>query len=404
MLLKNCRYVVTQNDNRDILENVDIKIEDGRITRIGTVEGEGTDCIDCSERIVMPGLMNCHTHLGITHLRGVSDDAELHEWLTEVNRREKEFTDADIERGNYLGITESLRSGTTSVVDMFFKEHLAEKAAVDLGVRLFCGNSILLEHPLAENDVRVPNPSHPRVTYCLCPHAIYTTNEELLRRVRDVAQESGTRIMIHLSETRKERADCKRERGVLPVEYLYRVGLLGPSVLLVHCNWLTKGEMDLIAKHDTKVVHWPQSNMKLAGGSCMPVRELLQRGVIVALGTDSSASNNSLDLFREMHVAALLHKHHYWDPTVTGAQDLLDMATRNGAVVLGRDDLGMVQEGTTADLITLDLRDVNLQPHSRERVVSHLVYAANGQNVSEVIVDGRLLIKDKTYERTYEPD
>jgi 5-methylthioadenosine/S-adenosylhomocysteine deaminase len=186
---------------------------------------------------------------------------------------------------------------------------------------------------------------------------------------------------------------------MLPVEYLDHIGFLGPDVLIAHAVWLTKRELDILAKRNVKVVHCPQSNMKLAGGGVMPLREMRERGITVALGTDSAASNNSLDMFREMHTCALLHKHHYWDPTAAAAQDVLDMATVQGAKVLGNDRIGSIEEGKLADVITLDATELNLQPLKKERIISHLVYAANGCNVAEVIVDGKLLLKDRKFVR-----
>jgi len=378
-----------------VLENVDILIENSTIRAIGK-NLEGEPVIDCSARVVLPGLINCHTHLGMTTLRGVSDDKELKEWLTDVQEREAHFTDATIQEGNYLGIAEALRSGTTTIVDTFFREELAGNVAEELGIRFYGAPGILNNHPLADTSLTLPTSSG-RITYCFGPHAIYTTDESTLKAVRKAATEQKALIMIHLSETRKERADCKRERGLLPVEYLESIGFLGRDVLLVHCTWLTKRELDMIKQHNAKVVHCPESNMKLAGGSCMPVQEMLERGITVALGTDGVVSNNNLDMFREMHVAALLHKHHYWDPTVTPAQQILDMATVNGAKALGRTDIGRIHPEMKADIITLDLNDLNLQPHDATRIVSHLIYAASGMNVAEVIIDGTLIIKEKVF-------
>lgn len=402
MLLKNCRYVVTQNSRREILENVDILVEGNRISSIAK-DLDGEDAIDCSERIVMPGLVNAHAHLGMTHLRGISDDDELAEWLERVWAQEREFTEEDILRGSYLGIVESLRSGTTAIADMYFREQLAGEAAQSLGARLIGFETLMDVHPLSRKTLDPPEDSG-RVTYGLGPHSIYAADERLLKQVSDRAREKGLLVQVHLSETRKERAEFRARTGMLPAEYLDKIGFLSKSVLLVHCNWLTKGEIDRIAKSGASVVHCPRSNMKLAGGSVMPLKEMRERNITVCLGTDSAASNNSLDLFSEMRTAALLHKHHYWDPAILGAQETLDLATCNAASAL-RIEAGSLEEGRLADLITLDLEDVNLQPHDAQRVVSHLVYAACGLNVSEVIVDGKLLLKGKAFVKGsgYEP-
>ncbi|MBR9700487.1 amidohydrolase [Candidatus Woesearchaeota archaeon] len=386
MLLKNCRYIVTQNGSREVLENKDILIEDNKIVKIGEDLGEG---LDCSEKIVMPGLINAHTHLGMTSLRGVSDDKELAEWLEDIWAREAKLSEEDIKEGKRLGIKEALRTGTTTVVDMYFRMGSCAEVAEKEGIRYLGAVTFLEDHPLSPATVELPKDISSRVQFCYGPHAIYSTSEDMLKQIKN--KSSGKLIHIHVAETRKERADCKEKHGKLPVEYLESIGFLDENVTMAHCVWLTKGELDIIARKKAKVVHCPQSNMKLSGGGVMPLNEMQERGIVVALGTDSVASNNSLDMFREMHVAALLHKHHYWDPATASAQIVLDMATVNGAVFLGRDDIGSIEEGKLADIVTLNLNDENLQPHDKERIVSHLVYAANGMNVSDVIVDGKLI-------------
>lgn len=369
MLLQNCRYVVTQNPGREILEHTDVLIEDNRIAAVGRGL-DGSPRIDCSERIVMPGLINAHCHLGMTGLRGISDDRELDEWLAAMWERERRFSTENIRQSAALGIRESLRFGTTCVLDMFFRTDVVRPD----GIRYLGAEAIALGHPLSANgpcgDI-------------LGPHAIHTTDERILKQCS-----VGKLVTMHLSETRQERAEFVRKRGMLPVEYLDSIGFLSERVLLVHCVWLTKRELDIIARSGAKVVHCPQSNMKLASGGVMPLQEMRSRGITVALGTDGAASNNSLDMFREMHAAALLHKQHYWDPAAADAQYVLDLATLAGAKALGI-EAGSIERGKLADIITLDLTHPNLQPHDPGRIVSHLVYAAQGMNVSDVIVDGK---------------
>ncbi len=401
MLLKNCRYLVTQNEFRDILENVDVLVEGNRIKQIGKDLNSKDDSIDCSNRIVLPGLINAHMHLGMTSLRGFSDDKELKNWLREIVSEESRMKESDFFESATIGIRESLRTGTTTAVEMYSPITPVIRSAQKEGIRILAYISFFTAHGnVPENIVDVipklldlPD----RIEMGLGPHSIYGCDDDFLNKIREFASNSEFPITIHVSETRKERADAKRQLGVLPVEHLNNLGFLGPDVLMAHCVWLTKGELDLLAKHDVKVVHCPQSNMKLAGGSVMPLKEMHERGITVALGTDSTASNNSLDMFREMHVCALLHKHHYWDSTSASAQKVLDMATVDGSKAVGKPDLGSIEEGKLADIITLDLSDENLRPHTKDRIVSHLVYSANGLNVSEVIVDGVVLLKDKLW-------
>jgi 5-methylthioadenosine/S-adenosylhomocysteine deaminase len=396
MLLKNCRFLVTQNAKREILERMDVRIHESVIAEIGTgLATAGAHVFDCSERIVMPGLINAHTHLGMTGLRGVCDDEELHPWLAKIIAHEDGMRDEDFSLGARIGICEALRTGTTTVVDHYAPIGPAAHAAHELGIRFVGIVGVSDIHAHAKERLSIPDAPSDRVTFGLGPHAIASVSEERLLELKKISDERGVLLHMHLSETRKERAEFKARTGMLPVEYLERIGFLGPRTMLVHCIWLTKGELDILARREVKVVHCPQSNMKLAGGGVMPVREMRERGIAVALGTDSAASNNALDMFREMHTAALLHKHHYWDPYAGVAQDILDMATIDGARAIGRENLGAIAHGMRADIIALDLRDPSLQPCTRDRVISHLVHAACGMNVSETIVDGEMLLQNK---------
>ncbi|HIH24046.1 TPA: amidohydrolase [Candidatus Woesearchaeota archaeon] len=404
MLLRNCRYLVTQNAARDILERVDVLIEDNCIKEVGKGLARRfpkEESVDCSERIVMPGLINAHTHLGMSGMRGFSDDKELAAWLAEIIEAEHARDHKQILAEATLGVKECIRLGTTCCCDMYSPGDVAAEAAAKSGMRLVnCPAFFTAHHALSANDIvkHLPVKRYPSIiSMALGPHSIYGTDEGFLKATRAFATEHKMIIHIHVAETRKERVECKERTGLLPVEYLDSIGFLGPDVLIAHAVWLTKGELDILAARGVKVVHCPQSNMKLAGGGVMPLAEMHERGIVVALGTDSAASNNSLDMFREMHTAALLHKHHYWDATAAPAQTVLDMATRDGARALGLSDVGSIEPGKLADVILLDTTDINLQPLAKERIVSHLVYSASGLNVSEVIVDGKLLIRDKKF-------
>jgi len=394
MLLTNCKFIVTQNKKREILADTDILIEDNSITKIGKALAKKypkEKRIDCSERIVMPGLVNCHTHLAMSGMRGLSDDKELAEWLKEIVDAEHNRTKKQIKEEAELGVREALQTGTTTACDMYSPGDAAADAANEHGFRLVdCPAFFSAHHKLDADDIEkhLPTKKYPAtITIGLGPHSIYGTDERFLRAVREYATKHKILIHIHVAETRKERVECREKHGMLPIEYLDHIGLLGPDVLIAHAVWLTKGELDIIAKHNVKVVHCPQSNMKLAGGGVMPLKEMQERGITVCLGTDSTASNNSLDMFREMHIAALLHKHHYWDPTMADTQTVLDLATVNGAKALGI-NCGSIEIGKLADIITLDATAITLQPLKKERILSHIVHSANGSMVKETIVDG----------------
>ena len=332
-------------------------------------------------------------------MRGLSDDKELAEWLRDIISAEHNRTKQEILDEARLGVKETLRTGTTTCADMYSPSDVAVIAAEEQGLRLVeFAAYFTAHHELVASDIaqHLPKGSHlDTTTIGLGPHSIYGTDERFLRALREYATTHKLRIHIHVAETRKERVDCKKKTGKLPIEYLDHLGFLGPDVIIAHAVWLTKGELDIIAKRGVSVAHCPQSNMKLAGGGVMPLVEMQERGITVALGTDSTASNNSLDMFREMHIAALLHKHHYWDPTVANAQTVLDLATVNGAKALGL-DCGAIEEGKLADIIMLDATAENLQPLDGSRVISHLVYAACGMHVREVIVNGKRIPQDTT--------
>jgi 5-methylthioadenosine/S-adenosylhomocysteine deaminase len=400
MLLQNCKYVVTQNEKREILEGVDILIHDNKITLIGKdlhKKYAEEEVLDCSERIVMPGLINAHTHLPMSDMRGLSDDEELDQWLQKIIAAEKKATPKERKLAAEVGVREALRTGTTTICDHYWDREASIAAAK--GIRMYYFADFFTAHQelKAEEIPQMLPTSHvATIVVGMAPHSIYGTDEKFLRAARQYATKHKLLLHMHVAETRKERVECKQKYGRLPIEHLDQIGFLGPDVIIAHAIWLTKGELDILAKHEVSVVHCPQSNMKLAGGGVMPLREMQERGINVALGTDSTASNNSLDMFREMHVAALLHKHHYWDPTAADAQTILDMATINGAKTLHREDLGSIEIGKKADIITLDAKDENLRPLTKERIVSHLVYAANGLNVAETIVDGKTLVREKS--------
>lgn len=390
MLLKQCSYLVTQDAQRRILEDVDVLIEHGSIAKVGKGLEASGEVIDCSGRIVMPGLINAHTHLAMGLLRGYSDDKELHDWLGDIWKKEEAMTDEEFYEGALAGCKESLRFGTTTVADMYHTIEPVARAAHEAGIRawLFPDPCIAFkEVPLSIVETLTKHYDGSLLTFGYGPHSIYTSDEAQLKELRAAAKRKP--VMIHLAETRKEQYECKQQRGELPAEYLSRIGFMNEATMLVHSVWLTKRELQLIADAGATVVHCPVSNMKLASGGVMPLKEMQERGITVGLGTDSVCSNNNLDMFEEMKVAALLHKQHYWDATVADAQTVLDMATVNGARCLGAaDHIGSIEEGKRADIITLD-PGIHCTPLEKERVVSHLVYSANGNDVRDVIVDGK---------------
>ncbi|MBI5393531.1 amidohydrolase [Candidatus Woesearchaeota archaeon] len=402
MLIKNCRYLLTQNKNRDVLENVDILIMDNLIARIAENihEKENNDkvIIFAENKIVMPGLINTHTHLGMHSLKGICDDKELHEWLDKVTTEEKKLTKEQVLQNTENGIKEAVRFGTTTIYDSY--KYALERAELfqRLGVRACISETVhsLQNIPKAEQFVEMllQDKKH-LVTPIIAAHAIFSTNEDVLKAIIDLSEKYNVIRRLHLGETRRERFEVQQKTGKLPVEYLHSLGFLNERALLVHCIWLTKGEIKLLAKTQTKVSHNPISNMKLASGGIMPLIEIMEEGVVIGLGTDSVVSNNNLDLFEELKITPLLHKQYRWDPKVITPQEALDFATIDGAKVLMLDkEIGSIEVGKKADIITIDIAQHMIPLNN---VLSNIVYCANGNDVCDVVIDGKIIVKDKQF-------
>ncbi len=409
MLLKNCQYVVTQDNYRSILKNVDIKIKGNKIAAIGENLSRLKLCneilIDGSNKIVLPGFINTHTHIGMHSLRGICDDEELELWLKKVVAKEKKFSVNDIEENAGHACDEMIRSGTTTFVEMYASIEPIIKAVRKRHIRaVLCPIIYSLlgkeKEQFAKAKKLIETQKHPRIHLGIGAHSIYTVNEALLKQIKQYAKAKKILTPIHIAETRKERFDCFDQHMKLPMEYLESIGFLDKNTLLIHAIWLTKGEVRIIGKYNSRVSHCPISNMKLSSGGVTPLMEMFDEGVTVGLGTDSVASNNTLDLFKEMMVSGLLHKHHRWDPRTMSVQKLLDMATIDGARAVNMEkDIGSIEIGKKADIITVDI-GASHWPLTKENVVSHCVYATNGNMVADVIVDG-ILVKGSKNEKIY---
>jgi len=406
ILIKNAEWVVTQNPKRDILKNKSIYIKGNEIVEIGNPKTKADVVIDGKNKLVMPGLINTHTHLGMTILRGYLDDMELHEWLKKSWAVESKLTKEDVYYSSLIGCIEMIKNGITIFNDMYYFGDSVLRAVDESGMRGMFSQAILdtpvLEFKNVDESFKVLNKlekkwrKNERTLLSIGPHAIYTCSKETLLKTKEFADKNNLLIHTHLSETEKEVNDCYKKTGKGTAEYLDSIGFLSKNVIAAHCCWLVEEETKLLKKHDVKVSHCPVSNLKTTAGIA-PVPEMLRYGLCVSLGTDSAASNNSLDLFQEMKFAALLHKNNTDNPTVVPAQQALDLATVNGARTLGLEKkIGSLEAGKKADVIILDIKKANMMPIvSKQSVVSHLVYSVTGKDVETVIVDGKIIMRDR---------
>ncbi len=386
-----------------------VAVEGGRIVSVGRRSSmppvSAEEVVEGRGMVALPGLVNAHTHVAMTLLRGLASDRPLDEWLREIWRVEARMGPEDVLDGARLGILEMLLSGTTTFSDMYFHEDSVARAALESGVRAVLSYG-MIDAPGWERDPdktvkelreaeRFIEEWHMagggRIKTAVGPHAPYTCSEELLRASAELARSRGLRLHIHLSETRREVEELSERAGERPPSYLNSLGVLGPNVLAAHGVWLDREEISLLASKGASVVHCPASNLKLASGIA-PIADMLREGVNVALGTDGPASNDSLDMFREMRLAALLQRGSRLDSRALTSWDVLRMATVNGARALGLvDEIGTLEAGKRADLILVDLRKPHLSTHRDP--VSALVFSATGDDVDTVIIDGRVIVR-----------
>ncbi len=391
-------------------------IEDGAVAVAGdtilAVGGRGelaaryprAERLGVERGLVMPGLLNGHTHAAMACFRGLADDLPLMTWLHEyIFPVEGRLTPELVYHSSLLSMAEMIRSGTTTFCDMYLFAKEVARAAADAGMRGWLGE-VLYDFPSPnygglENgfayveELFAEYRNHPLISITVDPHAVYTCAPELLVRLKRVAEKHNAPYVIHLAETRDEVAGCLQQYGQTPVGHLEALGILDSQVIAAHGVVLTAEEIALLAERGVKVVHCPESNMKLASGVA-PIPELLKAGVIVGLGTDGAASNNDVDMFGEMGTAAMLHKVQRLDPTVMSAEATLSLATLGGARLLGAGEaIGSLAPGRKADLVVLDLDQPHLTP--LYNIPSHLVYAARGSDVVHSVINGRVVMKDR---------
>lgn len=358
------------------------------------------DCIriDATAKVVMPGLINTHTHVAMALLRGISDDVPLMEWLEQhIWPIEAKMGYKEVFDGARLGMLEMMMGGTTTLVDMYPYEEAVADAAENAGIRAVvcpCPMDFRMDH--FENDwrqVRDRFKDSRLVTMWMGPHAIYTLSEKNLQRSIGLSKELGIGSHVHLAETQTEQANCVSEHCMSPTEYLEKQGLFCTRTLAAHCVVMSDHDIEILAKNGVSVAHNPQSNMKLASG-ISPVRKMLDAGINVSIGTDGASSNNDLDMWEEMRTASLLQKVSTMDTCAIPAYTALQMATVNGAKAIGREgELGVIAPGAFADILLVDIEKPHLYPHTN--LVSELVYSAHASDVDTVIINGRIVVENR---------
>jgi 5-methylthioadenosine/S-adenosylhomocysteine deaminase len=401
IIIKN-GYILSMDPDAGDIENGVVVIENGIITEVGeSTNATAEKVIDAQGSVVMPGLVNTHCHAGMTLFRGYADDLQLNDWLeNHIWPAEAQLTGDDLYTGTMLACLEMIRSGTTAFADMYIHEERVAQAVEESGIRaaLSYGMIDLGDEERARKELdegrkfvmEWNGKADGRITTMYGPHAPNTCSKEFLAKVREQATKDNVRIHIHILETEAELKQMKEMHGVCSIHLLDGFDFYKPDVLAAHCVWLSDGDIKILAERGVNISHNPVSNMKLASGIA-PVAKLLAAGANVSLGTDGCASNNNLDMFEEMKMAALLQKVSTMDPTVLPARQLLEMATINGAKALGINS-GMLKEGCNADLIIIDMNKAHLTPVYD--IASHMVYSARGSDVKTSMVNGKLLMED----------
>jgi 5-methylthioadenosine/S-adenosylhomocysteine deaminase len=411
--------VLVMDDNDHPIRNGALAIEGGKIIAVGEkqdIESRYTagEIIDAQDSLIMPGLVNCHNHAPMTYFRGLADDLELMDWLNNyIFPAEAMFVNKEFSYlGGLLACAEMIKSGTTTFCDMYIFEDEVARAAKEAGMRCLVGE-VLFDFPspnfktqeegLKYSELLIQKwANDPLVNIFVEPHALYTCSFNLLRESKKLADKYGVCLGTHYLESRSEKEQLTDKFGKSPTHFLRDMGYLSERFIAFHCVCLEEEDMRIFADRGCKVIHNPESNMKLASGIA-PVPEMIRAGLTVGLGTDGCASNNNLDMFQEMDTAAKLHKVAKLDPTVMDAKTVVRMATCEGARALGMENIcGSLKAGMKADIIIINLNKPHLTPLYNE--YSHIVYAVNGADVDTVLIDGKVVMKNRKLLTLHEED
>ena len=402
--------VVTMDANKRVIENGAVAVVQNKIAAVGTIaeiaaKYSSKQKINAAGKVVIPGLINTHTHVPMSLFRGIADDLDLQEWLTKFifPAEAKNVNEDFVRAGTRLGLAEFIRGGTTTFCDMYYFEDAVADETFKAGVRGVLGETII-DFPVPDNKTNaaamvyaekfiVKWRNNSLIIPAIAPHAPYTVSTEHLLAAKQLADKLNAPIIIHVAETEKEVAGITKQYGASPIEYLDKIGFLSDKVIAAHTVYVTDSEIDTIKKLNVGSAHCPQSNMKLAAGVA-PIPQMLLKDVAVGLGTDGAASNNDLNLWEEMDTAAKLHKVFWKNPKVVTAEQAFEMATIRGARALHLENIiGSLETGKRADVVIVDFDQLNQTPSYN--IYSSLVYSTKASDVNTVVISGKIIMRDR---------
>jgi len=403
--------VVTMDAKKRIIENGAVAVEKDKIVAVGTSDEiarqfSSKQIINAAGKVIIPGLINTHTHIPMTLFRGIADDLDLQEWLTKYifPAEAKNVTEDFVRVGTRLGLAEMIRGGTTTYCDMYYFEDAIADETFKAGVRGVLGETII-DFPVPDNKTWDEGLAYtekfvkkwqgnPLIIPAIAPHAPYTVSEEHLRQARALSDKLAAPLVIHLAEAESETEFIKKnQKGMRPIEYVEKIGFLNNRVIAAHVVQANEAELEILKRRGVGIAHNPQSNIKLAAGVA-PIPLMLKMDMSVGLGTDGAASNNDLSMWEEMDTAAKLHKIFARDPKVLSAEQAFEMATMRGARALHLENLiGSIETGKRADIVVVDFDGLHQTPYFN--VYSTLVYATKASDVRHVIINGKIVMRDK---------
>jgi 5-methylthioadenosine/S-adenosylhomocysteine deaminase len=400
--------IVTMDEKHQIIENGTVAVRDGKIVYVGKADGlppnsRPKKLIDAKGKVIIPGLVNTHTHVPMGLFRGIADDLDLQEWLTKYifPAEAKNVNEEFVRVGTRLGLAEFIRGGTTTYCDMYYFEDAIADETAKAGMRGVLGQT-LIDFPAPDNKTWAEAMAytekfvkkwqgHKLIVPAVAPHAPYTVSEEHLLETRRLSDKLNAPLVIHLAEANTETEFIQQKhKGLRPIEFMVKIGFFNDKTIAAHMVQVNEKELDILKRHNVGIGHNPQSNMKLAAGVA-PIPQMLKKGLRVGLGTDGAASNNDLSLWEEMDTAAKLHKSFWGDPKVVSAKEAFEMATLGGARALHLEDkIGSIETGKQADIVIVNFDTIHQTPVYN--VYSHLVYATKSSDVETVIIDGKIVM------------